>query len=388
MLIAKKHFAVNWVDGMKLTQQHFLETDLHVQDLVRDTTALFLTTYNFGLLPPAHGTRLFSEIQLLEKVSNSVVVRVARCNAVTAGGCRIAINPETRNSDGKYLSTNLPVDEALTDAERPSYYAVLTVHPSKQVPLGPPDPDESPVRHPFVEPRYQLEMLPTTRIREDGLGPYVLIIGRIFSEGGHYVVDQNFIPPCTSIDSHPRLLEYHTKFEGLLNALQRNSFTIVRRVHAQPQPTAISRNVQTLCIKMLDYLVQILFNYRNLDDQHPPVHTLDYFNNLTSLLLTGLYCMPAKEKEDVLVYFGEWTALSPNGFEELLLNLVELDYRHQDIGASMQHVDRFLTAMDKLWSKLSKLEYIGQRKDSILVQEETGHRPGMPPRNNSWSVID
>ena len=144
MLIAKKYFAVNWVDGMKLTQQNFLDTDLHVADLVRDTASLFLTRYNYGLLPPVHGTRLFSEIQLLDKVGNSVVVRVSRCNAITAGGCRIAINPETRDNDGNHLATSLPVDETVAEADRPDYYAILTVHPFKRVPTGPLDPEESP----------------------------------------------------------------------------------------------------------------------------------------------------------------------------------------------------------------------------------------------------
>lgn len=389
MLIAKKYFAVNWVDGMKLTQQHFLDTDLHVADLVRDTASLFLTRYNFGLLPPVHGTRLFSEIQLLDKVGNSVVVRVSRCNAITAGGCRIAINPETRDSEGNHLATSLPVDDAVAEADRPNYYAILTVHPFKQVPVGPLDPDESPVRHPFSDARYKLEVVQTDRIKAEELGPYVLIIGRIIFHDGRYLVDKDFIPPCTCMESHPRLLEYQADFDGRLNALQRDSFAIVRRIHAQPQPSSIARNVRELCLRMADYLGQILFNYRNLGSQHPPVYLLDYFNNLTSIILTALYCMPAREKEELLHYFYEWTAVTPNSFEELLRNLVELDYRHQDIGASMQHVDRFLTVMEGLWAKLSRLEYIGQRKDNILVQEEHVRRPGPAAEpGRRWSIVD
>jgi hypothetical protein len=119
------------------------------------------------------------------------------------------------------------------------------------------------------------------------------------------------------------------------------------------------------------------------------VYLLDYFNNLTGMILTGLYCMPAREKEELLHYFYEWTAVTPNGFEELLRSLVELDYRHQDIGQSMQHVERFLTVMEGLWAKLSRLEYIGQRKDNILVQEEASRRPGPDAGpNRRWSIVD
>lgn len=388
MLIAKKFFAVNWADGMKLTQQHFLETDLYVADLVRDTTSLFLTNYNYGLLPPVQGTRLFSEINLFDKVGNSIAVRVSRCNAITPGGCRIAINPETRNSDTNSLATSLALDDAADNADRASYYIILTVHPFERVPLGPLDPEESPVRHPYTDSRYKLEVIQTGRIKADELGPYVLIIGRMIFANEHYVVDKNFIPPCTSMGSHPRLLEYQADFDNRLNALQRDSFTIVRRIHTQSQPSSIARNVRELCIKILDYLGQILFNYRNLDEQHPPVYVLDYFNNLTSLLLTGLYCMPPREKEELLHYFYEWTNVTPNSFEEMLRTLVELDYHHYDIGASMQRVDRFLAVLEGLWGKLSRLEYIGQHKDNILVQETDTNRPKPSGHGRNWSVID
>ena len=170
MLINQQHFAVNWVNGMKLTQLHFLKTDLHVQDRVRDTASLALTKHNFGILPPERGAPLSNEIQLLGKIGNSVEVRLLRCNAITAGGCRIAINPETLEHQVMSATFAVGGDEAAEAAEHPSYYAVLTVHPFERVPMGEPDPEESPLRHPSTDTYYQLQAIPSAQINADELG--------------------------------------------------------------------------------------------------------------------------------------------------------------------------------------------------------------------------
>ncbi len=390
MLINQKHFAVNWVDGMKLTQLHFLKTDLHMQDLVRDTASIPLTTYNFGILPPEKGAPLSNEIQLLSKMGNSVEVRLLRCNAITAGGCRIAINPETVDYQVMSALFSVGVSEQSDGAEQPSYYAVLTVHPFERVPMGPPDPEESPIRHPFTDARYTLEMVPTTRLVAEELGGFYLLIGRVVYREGSYQVDEDFIPPCTTMESHPRLAAYYKAFGLGLDQLQINSFGIVRKVHEKPNPSAIAYNIQRLCTRILDFMTHMLFDFRNLNAQLPPVRTVGHFSGLASQVYTFLYCLPAREKEELLHYFYEWNDLSPSKFEELLLRLVALDYQHHHLGAAMQQVAAFVRVLENLWAKLSSLEYIGQRKDnSIVVREEPAVAPGPAGRTaRGWSMLD
>ncbi|MBO0947126.1 hypothetical protein [Fibrella forsythiae] len=383
MLVARTYHPVNWVNGMKLSQSHFLDTDQNVQDMVRDALSLFLTNYNYGLLPPERGSVSSNEIELLEKIGNHVEVRLLRCNAITSGGCRVAINPEVLRF--RTLTASFAVETELDDIDRPPYDIVLLVNPFERVPMGEPDPEESPLRHPFTDTHYQLQAIPTAQLNADELGQHYLTIGRVVCQEGRYVVEESFIPPCTSLSSHPKLMAYYKGFGWSLNDLQISSFKIVRKVFDRNQPSDIAKNVQMLCIKLLDSLGQLFFEYRNLDYQHPPVKILDYFANLTSLIYTNLYCIPTREKEELLHYFYEWTDVTPNHFEGMLLSLLELDYNHNRIGEAMRSVETFLDVITRLWNKLSTLEYIGQRKDNIVVREESGARPAT---RRGWSVLD
>src|ERR1700754_1992190 len=92
MISPLKYKPVNWVDGMKLSSAHFVATDQYNQDLVRDTRDLVLTNYNYGLLPPFSGQRVSCDMEVTEKATNYVEIKVRVCNAITAEGCRIDID--------------------------------------------------------------------------------------------------------------------------------------------------------------------------------------------------------------------------------------------------------------------------------------------------------
>ena len=78
--------------------------------------------------------------------------------------------------------------------------------------------------------------------------------------------------------------------------------------------------------------------------------------------------------------------LRPGNFEELLARTIELIYDHQDIYASLSLVEEFLKVITALWKKLSTLEYIGQRKENIVVAEQQIVQQVQAKR--TWTLLD
>ena len=50
-----KHWPINWVDGMKITKDHLLGSDLAATDALRDVAQTHLNAYTYGLLPSIDG---------------------------------------------------------------------------------------------------------------------------------------------------------------------------------------------------------------------------------------------------------------------------------------------------------------------------------------------
>ncbi len=138
MLPTIKYRLTNWVDGMKIHRQHFVNSENALSDSIRDAAAVSLTNYNFGLLYPAEGDKRSLEINILRSQSDNFKISVPLCRAITAGGCRVEISP---NLDEEIVCQDRIDALAISkkDKNAVSYYlAVLTVRSVQQ------DPDRRP----------------------------------------------------------------------------------------------------------------------------------------------------------------------------------------------------------------------------------------------------
>src|ERR1700733_8442480 len=91
MLPPLKYYNVNWVDGMKLTRNHFLDQENAFVERMRDSLGIYLTSYNYGLLSPEPGST--NSLQHTADVDRATFLRVkvTQCRAITPSGARIEI---------------------------------------------------------------------------------------------------------------------------------------------------------------------------------------------------------------------------------------------------------------------------------------------------------
>ncbi|HEY0271775.1 MAG TPA: hypothetical protein VGC22_01265, partial [Chitinophaga sp.] len=169
MLFPVKHPAVNWIDGMKISRQQFIDTEDHFADALRDATSLFLHSYDFGLLPPFRGQRQSCDFEITERVTSQVEVRLRQCNAITPGGLRIHLLPQ-EYSDQLVRHYTFSDAEGADEGAITSYSIVLRVNPYERVPTGIPNPAETPPRHPHALHAYELSVLPGGQVEAGDMG--------------------------------------------------------------------------------------------------------------------------------------------------------------------------------------------------------------------------
>lgn len=385
MLFPVQHKPVHWVDGMKISRRHFVESDDWVTDALRDRAALGLHGYDFGLLPPLRGGRPSTQLEIMERVTHQVEIRLRQCNAITAGGSRIDWQP---TEYGKELVFTHTYDGAPTaDGDQPvPYYVLLQVDPFDRIPTGIPDPEEMPPRHPYSETRYQLLVMPGSQMNPDDMGLNHLVVGQLFRQHGRFTVNDAYIPPCAAVTSHPALVRYYESFGSMLNDIQLNSFKILEKIAQRDHTGILARNVRVLCGHLLDFIARTYFEYRNMGYQQPPIYLASCFSSLAHLFFTALHLNGAKEKEEVLTYFYEWRDVTPGNFEELLTKTTDIAYNHYKIHESMEQVRIFLEVLSALWRKLASLEFIGQRRENIVVAEQQMVR--QTQARQTWTLLE
>lgn len=379
----RKYNLVNWADGMLVMKDHQIQTENFFINNICDSLAVQLTNYNYGLLPSININIPSSEFEISEQATNRLEIRLRKCNAITLGGYRIAYNPE----QSKFLMADYTFakEEEKKDVQSERWDIILAVNPYQRVPSGIPDIEENPPRHPDAIPEYKLFVMPSGQINPDELGPYHLVIGRIRRIGGRYEVDDNFIPPCTSMSGHPDLLRYVERFSGYMNSIEKASKDIIYKVQNSQKTSTIAVNAFNMCREIMRNIAGFYFIFRNSGRFMQPIQIVNCFSTLAHTCFISLVFMNKMEKEELLKYFYEWSNVSPGSFEDILSETIGIVYEHNNIRQMMLYIERFLDIFSELWINLSKLEYIGQHKDNVVVAVRSGQQE--IDRDN-WSIID
>ena len=378
----KEHkYRVNWIDGMKINKNHFIESENALLSTVNNAVKLNITPNNFGVLPSYNSPDSAIDVSISLDGQESIEVVLNRCVAVTLGGFQINITEETKallEQSGYVLKQQYTLDKSDIEC-----YVVLTVNPFKTIPVGNADPEEEPPRHPFTLPEYSIDVLPKTEISKREIGLYHLTIGKITLVDDKPVLSEDFIPPCSSVQSHPDLKFTYTELGAFLNQMEAYSMHIIQKIHQKKQTNDLAHMVLHLTQRTLHFLNNIISDYRLKDRYNAPIGMISKQVSLARTIKSSLDVYTGTGKEDLLNYLTDWCDLNQGAFENVLIDMIDLEYVHTDINSALYKVSDFTRLMLSLFKKLNELDYIGKKSDSnIFVKEVKVDNPEVKSRRS------
>lgn len=366
-----KHYPVNWINGMKINKDHFIAQDDGWKDALNDTAALNLSPIRYGVLPPsASGEDTFTVKTTVDN-QNTLRVAVLSCNAITPGGVRIILpvpgNSGVSGTDGVPAASH----QFSSSSAAASWWIVLTVNPFEKQPFGSPDLDDSPPRYPFVLPTYSVQVVSDQQIAQFTNNPYAIPIGKINVSGNEVKVNSDYLPPCFSTSAHPDLVSFHSEVDQFLGSLETRCSLIVQKIFKKNQQNQVSELVMFLCDRIMLYLGQSITNMRWTVIHESPAALFAIIVSLARVMKNSIDLRTGSGKEEMLNYLSEWCELKQGELEGLLSNIANLRYNNNDINGAIEKVVPFIKVTLKLFDTLSKLEFIGKRKETgIFVKEE------------------
>ena len=143
-----KYSNVNWINGMKIKKDHFIQQENAFEDKIKDVAACFLNSFNYGLLPYWGGKD--TSFKVVMKISNQkfLNISVSQLRALTQGGARIEI---LEGNSPTEFSVDLTGEiEASKKEDNRVFYIMLTVDHFLKEPFGELETDEDPPRYPFA----------------------------------------------------------------------------------------------------------------------------------------------------------------------------------------------------------------------------------------------
>jgi hypothetical protein len=368
----QKHFPVNWIDGMKINKNHFIEQDNAWADALQGIASQQLSPLRFGVIPASVAGEETFNIKISFDNQNALRVSVLACQAVTSGGASICL--PAFSTVGQADTGNVLVDTfTFSDSKSEStWWIFLFVHPFEKQAAGSPDLAENPPRFPNALPTYSMQLVSETNYRQFANHPYAMAIGKVAVNGNDVRIEDDYIPPCISINAHPDLLSLHGELDKYLADVELYCSQIVQKIFRKDQKNEISELVMFLCDRVMLYLGQAITTMRWNMVYEPPAAMFAAISTLSRIMKNTIDLRIGSGKEELMNYLSEWCELKQGELESMLSNLANTTFNQNDINSNIQKVVQFVKVTSRLFETLSKLEFIGKRKESgIFVKEET-----------------
>ncbi|NQU55438.1 MAG: hypothetical protein HQ522_23215 [Bacteroidetes bacterium] len=370
----KINLPVNWNDGMKINKNHFIETDNYISQQVKSIYSAFTNPLNYGILLQQEGN--INPLNIYIDIDNQgyVHVKVLNCNAITSSGDKIEIH-DNHFSDND-LSKAIPEFKINPeDISKKEYYIALSVNSFDRIPFGVPDPEENPPRLPYVLPGYYLSVHSVDE-KNTIQSEHSLIIGKLIFNETKPEIDDNYIPPCQAIYSHPKLVEYHSQLIKIMGQIEIDIVEILHGIKDRKQSANIAASIADVANSVLNFIDVHMVELRKIARYHPPVFIFEQMAALARTINNAINKQSSADREELLNYIIDWSSLKQGEFEDLLNNTIEYRYDHNDINESINSLTPFVNSMSKIFNTLSNLDFIGKKKDRHIFVKEQKEKPG------------
>ena len=218
-----QYYQVNWINGMRITADQFIELENHFIYRMQSTFRGYVNALNYGLVTGVD-----------ENISIPHFTLSLSHDRVTIVNGFVALTPEGHLVQ---IPSGMEFPVYMPNVQSDWYYLVVSARPYKRTAFGKIDERESPARYPYAMQEYRFEFFAPNKAHfhliENNMIPIGLYNGIAFEE------DKTYIPPCTSIQAHPVLLNLYKTFQETFSEMERKIITLLKtKDHAQNQMLA------------------------------------------------------------------------------------------------------------------------------------------------------
>lgn len=388
-----QYLPVHWMDGMKINKSHFIAQNNAYTSQIAQGLGGLLNEYNYGLLPNKRngGFKLFISTDNQQQVQ----IRLQQCSAITSGGHVIHFDeqnmPQVNHISVPIPGLSVPFNEL--KGRTTAYFIILVINPYERIPYGYADPAEMPPRLPYTLPAYSLALMPEQETNSTTLGDFQFPVGKLKVLEQKVMLDEEYIPPCTSVSSHTDLLEIHAGLEHFFSKMESHALQIIQKILQKKQANDMAAIVQRLCEQITFFTATHLSNFKMVYLQQPPVCMINTVSAFARTLKNILDFYIGSGKEELFKYLKESCDINQAELEGAITLLANHSYSHLQINDSIEKITVFTNLFGQLLIKLAKLEYIGKRKDSgIFVNEHAietiNAEPEIQPKKRKSFLVE
>ena len=362
----KKHYPVNWVDGMKINKSHFLAQEDNLRDQLELHAALYLNEYNYGIIE-GEGSEGSVSLNV-----NSESIQIFSCQAITRGGHYIEVS-DVNNSDLHRPLSDLLISREYRESD--VWTVILRITADEKDLIGEPDANETPLRHPHATPRITIEALPAEDLVTINAYRDAVPVAQVTREYNGMTQIKTYLPPLTTLRADKTLMTGWQHNQQLIVETETFLYEIIRKIndkHIHGKHNALSQDLMNLTSAVTRYINDHFDRYLIKVPTQPPLEYILWFKGLARVIVSE---MRLAANSDNLEKYIAFFINNSDRYQLLQISSVlkDLRYDHGDIRAAVDNVDQFIQSVNSLFKQLRTLQYAEIADPTIINSMRTGN---------------
>ncbi len=369
--------SVNWMQGMSVSSSHFIATENYLMERLMKNTEALQNRFAYGILPMLkHEDKEDQMTLLVEGKGDGTRLVLESYHGITRGGCLVDIEP----SQPVVYECSSEIDAA-----EHGWDVVLSVSPFERRPCGEPNMQETPPRYPFVDPVYKLSIIARDKDIVNEYGPFDVVVGLLKKKNGDLMIDDNFIVPSLSMSSDHKLRKAFNTFSQSMTTIKNALSVIFNKAYSSAaNKSDCMENTMTVCKELQRSIARMEYKWRSCGLSLSPYQIAELFGEMANSIVVSFSFMSKSGKDELLKYFYEWNGIAPSSFEAILDDVASKEFCQNKIDVSMSSIHNMLDVLECLLVNLSKLDYVGQRKESMVISVTSAKDGADQGKKSSW----
>lgn len=369
--------SVNWTQGMSVSSSHFIATENYLMERLMKNTEALQNKFAYGLLPMVEYEDKEGQMSLfVDGKGTGTRLVLNMYHGITKGGCLVDIEP----SQPVFCECSSEIDMA-----EYGWDIVLSVSPFERRPCGDPDMQETPPRYPFVDPVYKLSIIERDREYINEFGPFDVVVGLLKKKDGELMIDNSYIAPSLSMSSTYKLRRGFESISQSMTTIKNALSVIFNKAYASTaNKSECMENTLKVCRELQRAISNMEYKWLSYGLSLSPYQVSELFGEIANSIMASFMFMSKSGKDEMLKYFYEWNGMAPSSFEEILDNVASKGFCQDRIATSMSSIDSMLNVLEDLLVSLSKLDYVGQRKESMVISVTSAKDSAGQDKKSSW----
>ncbi len=342
---------VNWHDGMKLNKDHFIASDnYHIaQDNIIRRIAIHEN--NFGLLPTVDNMSEVFEIEVRREANALKLVKYA-FRALMLNGMLIDTNSSLFNS----YNVDLGDVSFLFDlgGEPVEKYALIVRFDSLSgIPFGVINSANLPLSRPGIIPKHEFILEPHQNVKKSYFGENFFILAWLKIEKNDVYIDQEYIPPVTSIIANSQLTNFLQELKEQLRHIEIYNLEIAKKYNKLVSGS-FNDTILFIVYNMMPAVSALKLSVANELLYEPPIKLITKVMGLANVFYHCLDVRSGVGKDKFLNEVNRVLGVSKKEFEAMLKRTINIKYKHYDIADAIALIKKFMENLFKLLQSLSE----------------------------------